>query len=95
MTEVLTRGIPSEHSARKANGWVREFFPESFSDDCEDKIGYTALIFYMSALDALGQSSLVHPEIMQGLQPDQEDDAAIYYALQKALAYQRENFPEG
>ncbi len=87
----LTHLMPlSEEAVAKANLWTSELFTAAYFDemnDVDDIDGYTMLRFYTAALDALGQSSVVKPEIMQGLQPNQRDDIAIYYALTRAADF--------
>jgi hypothetical protein len=77
----------------KITAWTKELFPEGFGKDCERKQGLTALTFYVCASEVLAHPSVIFPNMVNGLEIDQIDDAAYYYGLQKALAYQRNIFP--
>lgn len=76
--------IDRDRAVDLANKWTAEFYPQTFCDDYEDIDEYTALRFYICALDALGQSKVVKPKIMEGRAVDEVYDAAIYYSLRKA-----------
>ncbi len=82
--------ITHEQFVEKSNAWIYEFWPQTIGDDYDEADGWEALRFGMAVFDALGQSKVVHPEIMENALVDQVDDIAIYYALKKAAEFRRQ-----